>query len=187
VGAAADSQAAERAAQQWQAEGNGSRGADDEDGEISLAQGSRGDCTADESLGGRFAGQTGCGREQAARGVRLWADLDAENTEQHIHATSSAQHSGMWSQTGSVTKSNAGQNSDAGGRFNCGWLDMDCVDPGQPTQAQNVGTVVVDDGNVNWRGTHSGRMQSNRIDVDEYVEPRQDNVDVGLSLHGQFY
>ena len=143
-------------------------------------------------MGGRYAGETGCGRagsERAASTARLWSDFDtaAENGEQPIHGTGSAQRSGMWAQTGFVTQSNAGQNSASGGRFNRGWLDMDRVDPCQPTQAQNVGSVVVEDGNVTWRGIHSGRMQSNHIDVDKYVEPRQDNVDVGLSLQGQFY
>jgi hypothetical protein len=83
-------------------------------------------------------------------------------------------------QTGRV---NAGQSRGV----NCGWLDMDRVDPCQPTQAHNVGSVMMQNSNLNWTGAHSGRVQGNRVDLGSYVEPGADNVDVGLSLHGQFY
>jgi hypothetical protein len=42
-------------------------------------------------------------------------------------------------------------------------------------------------GNVHWSAAHSGRVQPIHIDVDEYVEHGQCNVDVGLTLQVQFY
>ena len=45
------------------------------------------------------------------------------------------------------------------------------------------GCINTGGGNVHWSAAHSSRT----IDVDEYVEHGQCNVDVGLTLHGQFY
>jgi len=64
---------------------------------------------------------------------------------------------------------------------------MDCVDPWQPTQSYNVGVAIMQGNNVHSIGVHSGRLQPIRVDLDEYVELGQDNVDVGLNLQGQFY
>ena len=36
------------------------------------------------------------------------------------------------------------------GEVNRGWLDMDRVDPCQPTQAYNVGSIMMQDSNLNW-------------------------------------
>ena len=120
---------------------------------------------------------------------RQWADFNATagNANQAVDVPDTEHRSGMWAQTWSVTQSNVGVNAESGGGFNRRWLDMDRVDPCQPTQAYNMGSATMQDGNVNWIGTHSGRMQSNRADVDQDVEPGQDNVDVGLSLHGKLY
>jgi hypothetical protein len=67
------------------------------------------------------------------------------------------------------------------------WLDMDRVDPCQPTQSYNVGGGSQQGGSVHWSGAHSGRVQRIRIDRDEHVDQAEHNVDVGLSLQGQFY
>ena len=64
---------------------------------------------------------------------------------------------------------------------------MDCVDPCQPTQSCTVGSVAIQGGSVHWQETHRGGLQTIRAGVDDYVEPGQHNVDVGLSLQGQFY
>lgn len=119
---------------------------------------------------------------------RQWVDFDTAggNANQIVDVPNTEHHSGMWAQTRSVTQSNVGVNAESSGRFNRGWLDMSCVDPCQTTQAYTIKSTTMQDDNVSWRGTHSGRMQTKRVDVDEYVEPGQDNVDVGLSLHGQF-
>jgi hypothetical protein len=56
------------------------------------------------------------------------------------------------------------------------------VDPCQPTQSYNVGG-----GSQHWSGSDSGRVQSIRIDSEEHDDQAEHNVDVGLSLQGQFY
>jgi hypothetical protein len=90
--------------------------------------------------------------------------------------------------SGAVTDSQTRRvNSHMVGGFNRGWLGMDRVDPCQPTQAYNLGSHIMQDSNMNWTGEHSGRMQGNRVDLESYVEPGANNVDVGLSLQGQFY
>jgi hypothetical protein len=40
---------------------------------------------------------------------------------------------------------------------------------------------------VHWSGAHNVNQQRIRIDREEYVEQAEHNVDVGLSLQGQFY
>lgn len=77
----------------------------------------------------------------AANTGRQWADFDAvgENANQTVDVPDTEHRSGMWAQTRSVTQSNVGMHADSGGGFNRGWLDMDHVDPCQPTQAYNMG------------------------------------------------
>ena len=181
-----------------QQEGAGSLGDAEDDGDgdcvISLAQVSRRKSTAAASLHGRSA-RDFCSERAANVGVactqRRWAEFDvATGAATELRSGSVTEpdlQAGMWAQTRSVAQSNAGVNADAGLGVIRDWLHMDRVDPCQPTQACNLGSVMMQDNNVNWTGTHSSRMQGNGVAVDKYVEAGQDNVDVRLSLHGQFY
>ena len=88
---------------------------------------------------------------------------------------------GMWPQTSYVEQTVSGLN--AYGGLNCNWLDIDSVDPCQPTQSCTVGAGTMQGGNAHWNGAHSGRLHTNRVDVDEYVESgAHDNVYVELNI-----
>ena len=93
----------------------------------------------------------------------------------------------MWAHPHCAPHTVAGLNTEGGTSFNRNWLDMDRVDPCQSTESHNLGASTQGGGNVHWSAAHNGRAQPIRIDVDEYVEHGQCNVDVGLSLQGQFY
>ena len=120
-------------------------------------------------------GQQGAGFEQPG-----------ENSAEVVHC-STEQGAGMWAHTGGGDTVTLGVNSEEPGSFHRSWLDMDRVDPCQPTQTYNVGCRSQQGGSAHWSGAHSGRVHPIHIDRDEYVEQGEDNVDVGLSLQGQFY
>ena len=52
----------------------------------------------------------------------------------------------MWPHTSSIEQSVGGLNADGGGIFHRSWLDMDRVDPCQPTQSSNVGAATMQGG-----------------------------------------
>ena len=64
---------------------------------------------------------------------------------------------------------------------------MDRVDPCQPTQSYNVGGSTHGQGSAHWSAANSDRVHAGSIGRVDYVEQAQCNVDVGLTLHGQFY
>ena len=104
-----------------------------------------------------------------------------------IEASETNQGSGAMAQTHATDPTTAGPNSDGASSFHRSWLDMDRVDPCQPTQSFNVGGSTHGQESVHWSAEHSVRVKLVRIDIDEYVEQSECNVDVGLTLHGQFY
>lgn len=170
-----------------QREGAGSQAAcedqDQGDGDadcvISLGQVAARDRRPSGSLGGMYAREFGYGAA---------ATVSADSTQRGYKDFERTVGADPEFNSGQVTDSQTRRvNSDTTGGLNRGWLGMDRVDPCQPTQAYNVGSHFMQDSNMNWTGEHSNKMQGNRVDLESYVEPGADNVDVGLSLHGQFY
>jgi hypothetical protein len=136
-----------------------------------------GDYCVSLAEGGREQRQDGQDGEQGA----------ARSDGQGMSAAEHNQRAGMWAQPHCVPATDTGFNTECATSFNRSWLDMDRVDPCQPTQSHNLGASTQGVGNVHWSAAHIGRAQPIRIDVDEYVEHGQCNVDVGLTLQGQFY
>ena len=147
----------------------------------------------------RDAGRSGV---EGVRGGANHRDLQAddfgtpgEKSNSGVHCDTE-QAAGMWAQTesgdqnvlGVLPDQNVlGVHSDEPASLHRSWLDMDRVDPCQPTQSFNVGGGSQQGGSANWFGAHSGRVHPILSDRVEYVEQGDDNVDVGLTLQAQFY
>ena len=176
----------------------------DDDGDegfcASLSEGGRDGCYAGRGGGkeaarhrGRAVGDFSApGEILSAAGKNMTApgeDFGApgENSNEVVDCSDTEQAAGMWSRTRCADQNVLGLNSVEVGSFDCSWLDMDRVDPCQPTQCYNMGLETQQGGSVHWSAAHSGRAQHSRIDADEYVEERQQNVDVGLTLQGQLF
>ena len=93
---------------------------------------------------------------------------------------------GMWPQTSNLDCSADEMQAGTGGSFRS-WLDMDRVDPCQPTQSRNVGVGRMQEGNGQWPRAHSDSFRPSCGDVDDCVETGEHIVDVGLTLQGQLY
>ena len=161
------------------AAGRGASGYGDGDG------GQRGSASLPEDEDGDdgvCVSQTQAGRESgflAAEGGRGGAGLrglqtdvfrePGENSGDLPHCNTE-QVAGLWAQTENVYRNAVGVNSDEPGSQHRSWLDMDRVDPCQPTQSHNVGGGSQQGGSAHWSGVRSGRVHPICMDRDEYVE-----------------
>jgi hypothetical protein len=140
--------------------------------------------------GGRYGACVGEGGGLAVAG---YGGLDSEDfvaadvTGEEIDAGENIPGSGARAQTRCRQHTGTAPNADGSSNIHRSWLDMDRVDPCQPTQSFNVGGTTHGQESVHWSATRSGRDKSVRIDIDEYVEQSECNVDVGLTLQGRFY
>jgi hypothetical protein len=157
-----------------------------------VGESDEGDCdyTQRSTEAGRYGPRVGEGGGLATGG---YGGLHTEEFEpagfgsEGIEASKTNQSSGAKAQTHATDSTAAGPNSVGASSFHRSWLDMDRVDPCQPTQSFNVGASTHGQESVHWSAAHSVRAKPVRIDIDEYVEQSECNVDVGLTLQGQFY
>jgi hypothetical protein len=177
--------------------GRGSGGGDERHREASaqgVAFGDEGEGdymqTFTEGSAGRYGACVGEGGGLAAAGYGGpdSEDFDAAGVmSEEIDAAENMQGSGARVQTQHRDDTDTAPNSDGTRSSHRSWLDMDHVDPCQPTQNFNVGASTHGQESVHWSAGHSGRVKPVRIDMDEYVEQSDCNVDVVLSLQGQLY